>query len=143
MTDRPQLSASQHRLALIWFIGGGLAFVLVIALSLTGAFGGQTPKAWSWFLPNIVPTLSLIIGTLVHDSARTPPEGTTVDGTLLRISLGLSVFYLVLLFGTLLARPPVTNLSPIEAMQMSSLWMIPLQGLVGGCLAAFFVSREN
>ena len=143
MTDRPQLSASQRRLALVWFIGGGVAFVLVIVMSLSGGFGGQTPRVWSWFLPTIVPTLSLIIGTLVHDSARTPPEGTTVDGTLLHLSLGLSGFYLLLVLGALLVRTPVTNLSPLEVMQMSSLWLIPLQGLVGGCLAAFFVSRKG
>lgn len=51
-----------------------------------------------------------------------------------------SVFYLLLVAVTILAQPFLQDVSPIELMHRSNLWLGPLQGLTAGVLAAFFRS---
>ena len=59
---------------------------------------------------------------------------------LLWLGVGLSVFYLLLVAVTILAQPFLQDVSPIELMHRSNLWLGPLQGLAAGVLAAFFRS---
>lgn len=90
-----------------------------------------------------MPTLSLIIGALVYDFRSTGPDpGATALPESARglfwLVMALSVFYLALVAIAVLAQPFLPQLSPLELMQRSNLWLGPLQGLAVGVLAAFF-----
>ena len=141
ISQRLPVAWCQRRLAVVWFTGGGLLFAFLIAQTVAGKYGAQTEKAWAWLLPTVLPTLSLIVGAVAH-SARRPSDPATADGFFFRVSFGLSVFYLILVLGTLLLEP-LSSLTPLELMNISSLWLGPVQGLVGIALGVFFVSRQT
>lgn len=150
------LTRSKWMFAGIWLGGGGLVFLILVVQSLVGRYGSQSEDAWAWYLPTVMPTLSLIIGVLVSDfrtaatasitTATTPNTGTDAKVLpvsargLLWLGVALSVFYLLLVAVTILAQPFLQDVSPIELMHRSNLWLGPLQGLTAGVLAAFFRS---
>jgi hypothetical protein len=78
---------------------------------------------------------------LVSDK-QGPQAKATVDLFSLRISYVLSAVYLIFVFATL-ALQPFTNMTPLTLMNVSNLWLGPIQGLVGIALGAFFVSRQT
>lgn len=157
------LTRSKWMFASIWLGGAGLVFLILVVQSLVGRYGSQSEAAWAWYLPTVMPTLSLIIGVLATDfriaatttAATTAAAATTTEATavspdakvlpvsargLLWLGVGLSVFYLLLVAVTILAQPFLQDVSPIELMHRSNLWLGPLQGLTAGVLAAFFRS---
>ncbi len=153
------LTKSKWMFASIWLGGAGLVFLILVVQSLVGRYGSQSEDAWAWYLPTVMPTLSLIIGVLATDfrvaatanSNSTTPAATTPTTTdakvlpvsargLLWLGVGLSVFYLLLVAVTILAQVFLQGVSPIELMHRSNLWLGPLQGLTAGVLAAFFRS---
>lgn len=137
------LTKSKWLFAGVWMAGAGLVFTILVVQSLVGRYGAQSQEAWAWYLPTVMPTLSLIIGVLVSDfrSAATDAQPMPVSAKgLLWLGLGLSVFYLLLVAITILAQPFLQDVSPIDLMHRSNLWLGPLQGLTAGVLAAFFRS---
>lgn len=135
-----EMQRAKKRLATIWFLGGSVVFALVVAQSLFGKFDSKTSDAWSWFLPTILPTLSLIVAVLVADAQRKSNLPRQVDRFLFRLTAGTSGGYLILVLSTFLVEP-LTESSILELMQMSNLWLGPAQGIVGALLAFFFVRQ--
>lgn len=135
------LTRSKWLFAGVWLGGAGLVFLILVGQSLVGRYGSQSQEAWAWYLPTVMPTLSLIIGVLVSDfrnaNADTQPLPVSAKG-LLWLGVALSVFYLLLVAVTILAQPFLQDVSPIELMHRSNLWLGPLQGITAGVLAAFF-----
>ena len=156
------LTKSKWVFASIWLGGAGLVFLVLVVQSLFGRYGSQSEDAWAWYLPTVMPTLSLIIGVLATDFRIAATASATAAGAagatatptiandakilpvsargLLWLGIGLSVFYLLLVAVTILAQPFLQDVSPIELMHRSNLWLGPLQGLTAGVLAAFFRS---
>jgi hypothetical protein len=141
MNDRAPLSLCQRRLAMIWFAGSGLIAILLVAQTIRSKYGDQPEKAWSWFLPTILPTLSLIVGAVAYEASR-PQEAATVDRFFFKLSISLSVVYLLLVLATLIFQP-LTQMTPLRLMDISNLWLGPIQGLVGIALGALFVSHRD
>jgi hypothetical protein len=141
VSDRLSESATQGRLASVWFAGAALVFTLVLVQTLAGKYGDRAGTAWGWLMPAILPTLSLITGAIAYNASR-PKRDITVNRLAYRVALGLSIFYLLLLLTTLLVEPliPVT---PLQILEMSDFWLGPVQGLVGLSLGAFFVSARD
>lgn len=151
------LTKSKWMFASIWLGGAGIVFLILVVQSLIGRYGSQSEDAWAWYLPTVMPTLSLIIGVLASDFRIAATANSTTSATtgpitteakvlpvsargLLWLGVGLSVFYLLLVAVTILAQPFLQGVSPIELMHRSNLWLGPLQGLTAGVLAAFFRS---
>ena len=88
------MTVCKRRLASLWFVGGGILLLLVILQTLLGGYGDKSGDAFGWLLPNIVPTLSLIIGVLVSDALGKGLPGKEADRFLFRLSFGLSCAYL-------------------------------------------------
>jgi len=141
---RIDLTQAQRRLALAWLLGSGLAFGLVILQSLSRQPPFPPDKQWQWLLPCLLPTLSLILSTVVAE-ARMVRAAASADLFSFQVSLGLSMFYLALVLSTPLLAPllQLTAAERVELLTKSQLWLGPVQGLVGLALGAFFVSREN
>jgi len=151
--DKPELRADQlvplddvrMRLAKIWLIGSGLVFVLLVVQSLLQAYGDLTQEVWGWFLPTLMPSLSLIITVLTYTALDPHMTGSVVRRTFVQIAQWLSVAYLVTVLLTILVQPFSSN-SPTERvalMRTSNLWLGPFQGLVASALGVLFVSKEK
>ena len=133
----------RKRISVVWFSLGGFLALLVILQSLLGRFGEGVNQAWAWFLPTVMPTLSLITSVLVVDMGSGGGHAAKrVDRYLYLLALWLSVAYLLIVALTFLIQPLVGT--PIlQLMQMSNLWLGPLQGLVAAALGAFFLKGEE
>ncbi len=133
-------------LACIWFIGAGLCFVVLVAQSQASMFEPDTGTVWGWFLPTVMPTLSLIVGALVAEYRKTPadaPKGGIVAGSpVFWLGAALSGFYLLLLGTTIATSSLQVEAAPIELMQRSNFWLGPLQGLCVAALGFFFQSKS-
>ena len=134
-------STAKKRLAIVWFAGTGVPFAIMLVQSLVGFYGEQAAEAWSWFLPSVAPTLTLIVGVLVSDALGKSEPRSNVDRFIFRLSLGLSLVYLVTVSLTILIAP-LAAMSPFALMKLSQLWLVPFQALVSAALGAFFVNRS-
>ncbi len=90
--------------------------------SLFGKYGKEATEIWSWFLPTIAPTLSLIVGVLVVDLKNGPDQNKRVDRFVFRLAFGLSLFYLLLVLSTILVQP-FTKFAPIELLKKPNPWL--------------------
>jgi hypothetical protein len=135
---------SQKRLVFIWFTGSGFLFSLLLLQTFSGQYGSETREAWGLMLPTFVPTLFLIIGTLIADATDSadPDETVTVDRFFFRLSDFLSIAYLVTVVLIILFSP-FSKFSQPELIKISNLWLAPFQGLVTAALGAFFVSKNK
>lgn len=142
MNERISVSACQRRLATVWFLGGGTVFAILVVQTLNQHYGDQARDAWGWFLPTVMPILTLIVSATAVTKAESQ---ATVDRSVFYISFGLSLFYLLLVIATI-AYQIFTTLKPsemIELMKTSNLWLGPVQGLLGISLGVFFGKRED
>jgi len=140
MSDRVSVSNAQIRLAVLWLIAAGVIFLLVLAQTVGGKYGNQSQRAWDWFLPTVVPTLSLILGAIVY-AARASNTEQTVDRSVFRITFALSAFYLACVLTVLLLQP-FSDLTPLEFITGTNVWLSAIQGIVGVALGAFFTSKS-
>lgn len=142
MNERISVPACQRRLATVWFLGGGVVFAILVVQTLTQHYGDQARDAWGWFLPTVMPILTLIVSATAVTKAESQ---ATVDRAVFYISFGLSLFYLLLVIATI-AYQIFTTLKPsdmIDLMKTSNLWLGPVQGLLGISLGVFFGKREH
>jgi hypothetical protein len=128
------------RLAGVWLAGAGAVFVLMFVQTVGGKYGGQTQRAWGWFMPAVVPSLSVILSAIAYGALK-PTATQSVDARAYRVTLVLSSFYLLAVLATLLAQP-LSAAPPLEFIEGSNLWLGPMQGLVGVGLGAFFTSKK-
>lgn len=131
---------AQRRIAILWFCGAGLLFVYCILLSISSGDTNLADFLWSWFLPTVMPTLSLILGVLVSDSLKKSADEREVEIFIYRTAILISFFYLSCVWSTILLQP-FSRLKLVDLLQMSQLWLAPLQGLTSAALGAFFVQR--
>jgi hypothetical protein len=137
-----QFERCRKSLATVWFTGAALTFTLIFLQTLFGKFDGAEKRAWSWYLPTVMPTLSLIIGALVTDRRSEPSaDARCVDPFLYRLAMSLSAAYFLVMLGPVMAQP-FTDMTILEVLDLSSLWLGPLQGLVAASLGAFFIRSE-
>ena len=143
MRPRLLLTECQRSLAALWFPTAGAFLAILIAQSVRGVYGSATEKAWSWAIPTVLPTLSLILGTVSRPRTR-EPSTKSVDQFAFRITYALSAFYLICVLATPFVRPPLSgDLTTIEVMTLSNFWLGPLQGLVALSLGLIFASSSD
>ncbi len=129
----------KRNLAVLWFTGSGVIFFILLFQTIFQRYEGRVSEVWEWFLPTIMPTLSLIVGVLVMDALGKKAKKQTVDRFVFKLSFSLSFVYLVVVALTILMPPFPKALPTLELMQQSNLWLGPFQGLVTASLGAFFI----
>lgn len=135
------MDAARKRLALVWFAGGGVSFLVLLFISYF-ARTLDLIGLWDWFLPAIVPNLSLIIGVLVFTHRQRASGEMLVDTFLYRLAFWLSLLYVLLLLLPLMFFPLTGKPLP-ELLNISRLWLAAIQGLATGVLGAFFVRHDG
>lgn len=135
------MTQARKKLATLWFIGGGIVFAVLFIQTITGFYEPKTNDVWNWMLPNVMPTLSLVVAVLAADSMGKTARITKIDAFMYRLALALSGVYLmviavILLIGRWSAQPP------LELMAGSNIWLGPVQGVVSAALAVFFVTGK-
>jgi|SRR5437588_10202076 len=139
--DSIQLSRVRLKIAVVWLSGTGLVSLLLILQTVFGKYQNRAQDVWSWALPTILPTLSLIMSALGADALK--KERALVVGLgFSRITINLSTAYLFLVLFTILIEP-FTPYEPLEWLKLSNLWLGPIQGLVASSIGVLFVSRKS
>lgn len=136
-----KLTAQKH-LTILWFSSSALLAGLFITFTLVNRFGAHAADAWQWYSQNIVPTLTLIIGSFYAASGQDEATSPPVDIFYYRVCFYISLFYLLALFLTVLAAPlaqNVADLTMLDLLDSSKLYLTVFQGLVSYSLGVFFV----
>jgi hypothetical protein len=144
VTSDMELRKAEWRLATVWLIACGVILLILVAQSYSGLYLDRLQEAWGWFLPTVMPTLSLVVGVLVVEGLRTDgQEERRLDRRLYFLALGLSAVYLLLVAASVLAAALLAHRTPsVELLQRSNLWLGPVQGLVAAALGIVFRSAE-
>jgi len=146
------LSAARQRLAIIWFPACALIFLILIAQSVGGAYGDKAQTAWGWALPNFMPSLALMMSAYAADALKPPDaDEASVRRAFLTLASALSVFYLLLVILSILLQPIFGGTGPdgdptsarLELLDLSNLWLAPLQALVVGALGVLFFVKDD
>lgn len=139
MSTQVEVGSARAGLARVWLFGAAAIAALLIAQTVAGKFGGQAARAWGWFLPTVLPTLTVILTAWF--AAGDESKAQAVDAGVYRMAFGLSLAYVALVALTLLAQP-LSSQSPLEFMTTSNLWLGPFQGLVGLGIGRFFTAKR-
>ncbi|MGA2384564.1 MAG: hypothetical protein ABSB75_01970 [Candidatus Limnocylindrales bacterium] len=141
MSGRRPISACQRRLLALWAVLGGLALVVVLAqIAPGGVYATHAGEVLDWFLPTVVPTFSLMLGSVIAD-IRSPEPGASVDAFTYRLAVWISILYLglVILILLIYAQSP----TPVEELKGSGKLIAALYSAVGIVLGGFFVTRRS
>ncbi|MDM0071649.1 hypothetical protein [Variovorax sp. J31P207] len=138
------LDRVRSALAIQWLVASAIIMLLLVLQSLLGRYGTHVQDAWSWILPNLMPTLGMMLTVLGYTALDPSSLKSVVRRTFFRIAYCLSILYFVLILLTILIQPVVAADSEkaIELMRTSNLWLGPLQGLVVSALGVLFVSKK-
>lgn len=123
----------------LWWLWGMVLLILLATLSTRI----DAIQAWGWFLPNILPILTLV-GTAAYAGVQAASKralNTRVRTPLLVLSILVSATYLTML--TVAVISPLHSGDPLALMLTSNLWLTPMQALVLTALGAFFVRQER
>jgi len=135
------------KLAVVWFSGACLILLLVVLQTLNGRYGDHVQEAWTWLMPNLMPTLGTILAGLGYTALDPHRSHAMVRSSFSLLSLWISAFYLVLVLLTILIAPTrpegVTGKGAVELMHTANLWLGPLQGLVATALGVLFASKQK
>lgn len=143
MSKNISMQTAKKRLALLWFLIGGLLFVIIFLQTLFNYYDDKANEAWSWFLPTIMPTLSLIIGVFVSEASAGNVQNKPVSSFFYRLSFILSIAYLVMVSLVIFIKPFLPNQNPLELMKLSNFGLGPFQGLVSACIGVFFIKKPQ
>jgi hypothetical protein len=139
-----QWNKCKWRLAVLWLASGGVVFSLLLAMSIMGKFDADLQEAWGWFLTNMMPNLSLIVGVLVTETgAAFSKRQKSVNSSYFWLAYILSAFYIVVVIFTLVSTSaPLADHRGIAMLHLSNLWLGPLQGLASAALGIFYVRAQ-
>ena len=139
---RIKFKLAQKRLAILWFIAAALIFIIMLHFTFSGdKLKDHVNEAWGWVFPNLLPTLSLIITIFVVDIQSKSRANPSVERFYFTLVFGISIFYLAVLLWILLQPNP--NPGIIGRMKQSSIFLGPLQGIVGAAIGMFFIKRSS
>lgn len=140
------LTAAHKRLALLWFLGSGAIFAILVGRTIAGAYECLVPAtacdpkvAFVWFGSSFLPTL-LLIGGVVFGASGRDKDLVMVDSFAYRLSIGVSAFYLVIAVLPVLLT--IRDDHPGDALR-DSFWIPSMQGLVTLAVGRMFASSQT
>lgn len=140
--DGLSMTQCKKRLGILWFSFSVVLFFVVFGQTVFGFYGEKVGEAWGWFLPTILPTLSLILGVLLVDRGGKAIQRKTVDPFPFWLSFSVSGVYLLVVALTIVAQVFLEFEAGLTLMKQSHIWLGPLQGLTSASIGAFFVKKK-
>ncbi|MCE4554254.1 hypothetical protein [Pelomonas cellulosilytica] len=140
-----QYSQAKKRLGILWFSVSGCLTVIFAFMTIgKGGFQSHSTEAWGWFIQSLLPSLGLMVGVLIADGqAQNNAQRLQVTSDvsmLYGIAMGCSCVYLLLVTAVLFWEAPVGE--RLAALQQSTVFLGPLQGLLATLLGFFFVRSK-
>lgn len=143
--QRP-MERCQQQLVLIWLglLAPSAILLALQSMSTNSPWGAQIRQPWSWYLPLVIPLLTLMIGAVVRQATGQPTKPRYVPAFVFNLTAGLSAAYLLTVLAVIIAAAGNgADGAPLRMLTNASLFLAPFQGLVGLALGAFFVSAES
>ena len=128
----------KRRLAVIWLTGFGIGFFILLIQTFSGMYGANVSRAWEWFLPNVLPSLSLIVGALTMETGNTQTPVSNERKFAFRVCTILSIAYILTVLSVIFLQP-FSSFYPLDLMRQSNLWLAPFQGLVTASIGVMFL----
>lgn len=138
MHDRISIDRARWGLAILWFVWGGAIIAIVLGQTFSNKYLDRVQDVWKWFVPMIVPSLSLMLG-VVGAAAVSTDSTTTCSRRYFRLAWWLSFGYLACLSATILVKPFARS-SAVDYYQASSFFLGPLQGLANAGIGFLFAT---
>lgn len=137
-------SKVQNMLTLVWVVWGAALAMIVFVYDLSGRIqDDESVLAWQWYAKTILPYMTLVVGALLASSKKHNME-TETPILVFRVTVFLSVLYLLFSTSVLVARPLQLSFSPtIQLLASSSLYLSLFSGMVTASLGYFFVSTND
>ena len=120
------MQTAQRWLCTVWGVFALLWFAVLIGQTIGGVYGSQSQVVWKWFLPLLLPTLTLIFGVIVTDFATHNSARRQIDRYVFWLAIVFSVFYLVVVALPILTVPWH---SPDETVALMEQFMFVITGL--------------
>ena len=122
----------------VFFLG---LFTLLLLQVDGNKYGGNAGTVWSWFLPMILPTVSLIIGVFLLDVQNSSIQEAKVNAVVFYLAAGGSIIYLIFLSWIFLGEP-YANKNVFSAMKDYGMPISVLQGIVNSFVGVFFMNKK-
>lgn len=135
-----QITQGINRLAVLWFAGAGLLFIILFLQTVFGRYGERTADVWDWYASVLLPVITLIAGAFFYGRSRASTRTGAVSRTVYHITFGMSLVYLVVVNAAVLLSP-FSPLPPLELLETSELALEVFQGALMSALGVFFVSK--
>ena len=134
----------QQILTYIWLFWSALLALVIFVYYLSGRIQGEeSVLAWQWYAKTVLPYMTLVVGALLASSKRHDAEAET-SILVFRVTTLVSVLYLLISTGVLLARPLQFSFLPtVQLLTSSSLYLSLFSGMVTASLGYFFVSSYD
>ena len=100
---RMDLLGGQRKLLLIWLLGATPAVLVLLVRTFQNS--DDIERVWSWLLPSVMPTLSLVVGTYAATALTEVQQPRNVDVLFFRVSVALSLAYLAIITLTVCVNP--------------------------------------
>lgn len=113
--------------------------MILTVQSILGKYGENVQAAFSWFIPTVFPTLTLMI-SVIGAAALKPKEDRIIRTNFLKITVGISIAYLIVLSLVIFLQPFSKYEDPIKLFSISNFFIAPLQGIAVGALGFLFTS---
>src|SRR4051812_20786969 len=90
---------------LVWLWGGGFltALLVMFVLTVAGTFSSSVQEAWAWFLPTLLPTVSVALSAAVLQGQQS--DRRVVPRFLSQLAKAVSAAYVAVVLATLLIWP--------------------------------------
>lgn len=142
MTDGMPLEVARSKLAWIWFGGGAVLVLLLVAQSILGKFPDSLQQVWAWFTPTIFPTVALMVGVMGAAALQPGIDKRVVKTSFFKFARALSIFYVGILLLTMLLQP-FSPMRSIELFSVSNYWLAPIESVVVASITVLFTSHQK
>jgi hypothetical protein len=138
MAEDISFKKAQTKLVVLWSVGSLIIFSLWFFMTLATRFDNIISDAWGWLLPNILPTLSLILGVFFYQ-LKNSPEDVKIEKIYLNLCFYISFFYFLILLMIILSYRSTTPI--LDYYRSFNIVLAPLQGIVGIPIGIFFFKK--
>jgi hypothetical protein len=138
----PTLETTRDRLFRLWMIGSGICALILAVEAIAGRFGPDAGEVIGWYMPNVLPTLSLMAALIRGEATGRAEDHQPVKPLFASFAVWGSAAYLGTILATILVEP-FTDYQPLELLKLSNLWLGPLQGLVVSSIGVLFLSNRG